>query len=527
MARAGHSEAGCDEFLSQIREGFNNRIRNHGSVLFTTDATGLFDLFLKKLGSDVLRQHYNCNACRKFIETYGGLVTIDCFGNTYSAMWYFDAKGIYQAPVAALCSRVMHAPVTGVFLSKELIWGTPISGGWTHMAVSPPSSMIHRDLLLTPGQAMAGKLEDFRMLQRALEDFPASLVQKALPLLESESLYRSEKVLGVAKWFYDLHLAVAGHSGDVRNNLVWKAVATAPAGFCHIRTTMIGTLLEDLASGMPITTVASRFKFKMDPLQYQRPTAPPKAGNIDRANEIFDKLGLAPALERRYATVEDVKKHLLWQPKAKNPNSAGRHARTFDHLRNDHEDKAPDYVPTQAITWEKFARTVLPQAEAIYYKVPNFGSFVAMVTAGDPDAPPILQWDNEINRNPVSWYVYPNGSSASQWGLVPYEYVKVTGICLFPHQWNGGKFNNHPKGTIAILEGARDSRHTGLVLFPEVLKSELHSVRSVIEAHSNSKTLAGKDWPNLASGLDLRKWGQVLRVKTSSGFIDYKIDRWD
>ncbi len=56
------------------------------------------------------------------------------------------------------------------------------------------------------------------------------------------------------------------------------------------------------------------------------------------------------------------------------------------------------------MTWEKFARTVLPDAETIELYVPaEAAPYVAMVTAANPQAPPILQWDRAERRNPVSW----------------------------------------------------------------------------------------------------------------------------
>jgi len=40
-----------------------------------------------------------------------------------------------------------------------------------------------------------------------------------------------------------------------------------------------------------------------------------------------------------------------------------------------------------------------------------------LVTAKHPEAPPILQWDSPDKRNPVSLYVYVNGSATADWNL--------------------------------------------------------------------------------------------------------------
>jgi hypothetical protein len=161
--------------------------------------------------------------------------------------------------------------------------------------------------------------------------------------------------------------------------------------------------------------------------------------------------------------------------------------------------------------------------------VPAVGPFITLVTAVYPDAPPILQWDREDKRNPVSWYVQSGGALASQYGLDSGEWAKVTAVCLFPHQWDVEReYANHGKGAIFLLEGAVNKRGDCLGLFPECLRSELHGIRSVIERHQITGTLQGKEEAS-ACGVDLRAWNQTFRVKLAgqSGTFDYLIDRWD
>ena len=83
-----------------------------------------------------------------------------------------------------------------------------------------------------------------------------------------------------------LHEARASKRGPAADNLTWLAVATAPAGFCHVRSSMIGTLLEDVAAGMPFDAIKQRFDAKMHPLQYQRPTAMPSVPSINPSGSL-------------------------------------------------------------------------------------------------------------------------------------------------------------------------------------------------------------------------------------------------
>ena len=46
------------------------------------------------------------------------------------------------------------------------------------------------------------------------------------------------------------------------------------------------------------------------------------------------------------------------------------------------------------MTWEKFYKTVMPGADSIEVLVDNTNRFMGLVTAAEPTAENILQWDN-------------------------------------------------------------------------------------------------------------------------------------
>jgi hypothetical protein len=334
-------------------------------------------------------------------------------------------------------------------------------------------------------------------------------------------------VFGPAQWLHDLHVAIDGVRGPARSNLVWRAVATAPAGVCHPRSSMIGTLLEDIAAGMEFGEISRRFAAKMHPLQYQRPQAPPTAGNIAQAEKLVEQLGIQPSLSRRFARLEDIE--TIWTPKPK-PETPATNG-VFGHLKPKGES-APSQliVPPATMTWDKFTRTVLPTADRIEFYAPHGpGAYTALVTAANADAPPILQWDRPERRNPVSWYVYSGGSTPEQWGLASGRWHTVAAITLKPPMWGDGGFGHQGKAAILILEGARDSRNTSAALFPEILKADLRAIRATIEAYSRSATLEGAEEQS-ANGIMLdqgSKWNALVRVHSGRMHADYRLDRWD
>ena len=515
-----------DAFLLRLDARFMANCERGAKPLFTTDVENLWELYLDSFVDPAERQHHNCHACRRFVERFGPLVTIGADGVTTPVMWHEDDAQVNTRPaMVAMVRAVRRAKVTGVFLSSDAVWGTPDTGVWRHMAVLPHPRMMFGRATQTAGQAMAEKREDFKTVMNALNEFTLTHLETALTLLKSEALYRSEKVLGQAEWLHGLHVARATARGDGRANVVWLAIATAPAGFCHPRSSMIGTLLEDIAADKSFAEVSRAFAAKMHPLQYQRPQAAPTAGAIAAAEKVMQQLGAAGSLARRFARVDELQ--ALWRPVPKKdaPTTGG----VFGHLQPKGQSAPVMDIPAQTMTWDKFQRTVLPTAERIEFLAPLSGSYTALVTAVNADAPPILQWDSAQTRNPVSWYMWMRGSTASSFGLRSGLFYEVSAVTLKPSMWNGG-CEHQGDGVIFVIADARESKQAGAALFPEILKAEFHGIRSVIEAYSRSASIEGMDQPHAAGMLlskDDKSWSARVRVWNGGRSMDYKLDRWD
>ena len=79
------------------------------------------------------------------------------------------------------------------------------------------------------------------------------------------------------------------HGGlAAQNNLIWRAVATAPPGWCHVKTTMIATRSTISCSRLDFDEIKRKWDAKMHPLKYQRPTTV-KEGNLDAANKLIER----------------------------------------------------------------------------------------------------------------------------------------------------------------------------------------------------------------------------------------------
>lgn len=532
-----------DHWLLTINARY--RLLGADRPLFTTDSPKLWELFLECFPPQY-RQHYHCTACRHFLRRYGGLVLVSPSGGSLTpVLWQGEHQStVFDTVSARLHQYVAHRPITGLFVSEHTVWGEPRTNGWTHLSIHDvlPTHQFHQTRLHTSknaGQWLAEKREDFNTVQVALAEYRLDVLQKALALLDLNLLPNSNAVKPQARWLADLKTRTATLTRpDHIFQLIWLAVAEAPAGFCHPRTSMLGTLLDDLRTGnMTIETVKARFAKKMTPSQYQRPQAPPKEGNIARAEQVFEALQLGPALKRRPATVAELREQgrFLWhyvsqdQRQAQTPG-----APLFGHLRTPPPSAHPEAITQeQRYTWAKFRTELLPVARSISVFLPQ-GKLPlgTLVTATDPTAKPIVQWDEPEHRNPVSWYVHIGGSTPESWRLQSNFWHPVTAICLLPNLWQGeDRFTHINTGACFLIDGACDTTTTGgVALFPVFLRSELHEITSTIEAYAKTAHFDPVEGPH-ASGLFVYKehptWNVRLRAETDQVRLRVLLDRWE
>lgn len=506
------------EFVQMMQVRFN-RLSKDQPVFSTDIGPSLFDIYLKALPAGE-RGYCKCNTCKTFMQRYGHLVVIDDKGLQDSVFWADeDSLGLYVPAAKAMRRAVRKARVTGVFLAKEQVWGTPKTGKWSHYAVTVDRPF--KDRVHTPEQVMAEKKQDYETLRRALAEWDRKTLALAISVLDTDT-YRGEKALGMVQWLLKVHDDVTSVRQANGKNLVWKAVATAPVGFCSPRSSVAGSLLDDLAAGKGIDAARRAFEAKMHPLRYQRPQAPPTMGNVRRAEKLVETLGIERSLERRFAHMDELP-FLDWRPASDTLPTTG----VFSHLTP--QEKTHHDTKIEVMTFEKFRRTVMPKARSIHLRVPATGNFLALVTATHPDAPPILQWDHDNRRNPFSWYLYTGGSYAQNWGLRGGQMKPLVGITRTPDRWYETR-SNFPDQFVLLMDGMWDKRNMLLGLFPEILKSDLHEVRSTIEAHNRSRAISGGGRPHAAGYLVSARDTRInieLEVHTDRLIKTYKIDRWD
>jgi len=532
-----------DDLTRSAQSALARALEQGKGGLFRVDAGDLFEQYLAQFADPADRQYHNCNCCHSFLRRFGSLAYMTESGDVRSALWdetLLPLNHPYREVVRALHEAVERGRVVDQFLWDDREWGVREAGGFTHLWATPDQKHRWTRRDVTAEQAMAAKREDRRHLARAVGEMPRDAVLRAAGMLRSGELSRGEKLVEWADWLVSLQDRANSNPARTKreylNRLLWRAVASAPAGWCTPRSSALGALVDDLASGTSAREVKRRHEERVDPLKYQRPTTL-REGNVRQAERLFEELGLAPALRRRFALADELVH--LWTPKAERQAQAGG---VFGHLLAGQKPAQAQRLTAQpvAMTFAKFRRDVLPRALEVEVVVPAHGQFSAFTTQADRDAPPILQWDSEECRNPFAWYVYHTGSPASVWGLRGGSHARVVAMSLMPCNWGdedrhrdlGGRALLVLEGArdgraLLVLEGARDGRNSSRALLPECLRSELHAVRSTIEAHSRSGRLEDVDGQHAAGLLVGDGCEATLLVRTREGVSSYRIDRWE
>jgi hypothetical protein len=495
----------------------------------------LFETYLNAL-PEQHRQQMNCSCCRGFLTRFGGLVRMSTdpatFGQLESVLWTNDdsvANPIFADAIEAMRKLVESSKINYHFLSNLEQLGVEEQGGFHHFAVN--NAQIFEHELKQPHEIIADEVQAYSNLSKFIGTTDGTVINQVTAFFQNDRRLKDlTKWVGHIEWLAEFKRIRDGLPKDQKGPYTWLQVATQSPGRVDIKNSPIGKFIKNIIGGDSYDAATGKFLDMIKGDNFMRPKAAPKAGTIKRAETIFEKLELAPSLERRPLTHPELRGK-VWEKPA--PAETDEKPSLFGHLKTKEEKSAAPKLPEinyGPITLERFMQEVLPQAESIRFdgRHGTHYNITSFVTAVHADAKPILRWDDPENRNPVSGYVYVDGSPLQLWGLE--EKPEIVAIVSDPESWNRddatafGKYN-----TVFVFAGGRDTVIRSTPMFPETFREELHEVRSVMESFFRTKSMTPLEpgqqavvgvRANVAGGCFL-----PLIVTKKDAIVRYQIDR--
>lgn len=346
------------------------------------------------------RTEHDCNCCKQFVRAVGDVVAI-VDGKMVSIWDCTVVDPNYQVVVNAMAKLVKSHQIQDSFLHYESSAGTNKSfvsmidgkvGEWDHFHVNIPTKFVK------PNKDIASALSIIRsthdVFLRALQEIDQQSIDTVLELISQNSIYRGEEHKFVVDSFGKLKKKVKKLSTEELDMFVWENLKATPGSVTGIRNTVIGSLLTDLAEGKDLESAVKSFEAKVAPTNYKRPTALVTKKMIEDARATIESLGLTSALQRRYASIDDISiNNILFANRDARQKINGD---VFDDIAVVVANKPKTLDKVEEIGIEKFIQDILPKVTSIEVMMENnhTSNLVSLIAPTDPTANPLFKWDN-------------------------------------------------------------------------------------------------------------------------------------
>ena len=389
------------------------RMSRHDLLVTRVDKDALWETYLGAFpaGSNPRfreRTEHDCGCCRQFVRTVGSVAAI--IDDRLESIWdTVVGDQAYQAVVDAMSTLVKSQPIDAPFIHYERSVGTDKNyeddagtvRTWEHFCVQLPRGSNSRVDCVRPKSQIPTLLGEARSVRdvflRSLTELTAESAETVLDLIAQNSLYRGREHQATVEKFLSLRREFEAIKTDSnRDVFIWSRLSSTPPSVTRVRNTAIGTLLIDLSASVELEDAVRKFEAVMAPANYKRPTALVTKKMVDAARTKVEELGLASALDRRFARLTDIS--------ASNVIFADRNARSA--LRTDIFDDVAVRATTpkslskvESIPIDKFIADVVPRADSIEAFLENrhVSNLVSLVAPTDPSAAPLLKWSSGIS----------------------------------------------------------------------------------------------------------------------------------
>lgn len=430
------------EFKKAVQKQFEklhkiSKEQKGGMYLVDLDKDLIWDTYLDSFpeGTNNIykeRREYDCQCCKQFIRTVGGLVVIQ--DNKLTSLWDIEVGGYHQPVIETLRNAVNSAAIKDEFKHYEGWVGTDFnhqaleSGDtrkWEHFYLDLPKDYVKS------GDSIPSYLSEVRsnkeVLKRSLDEITLESAEIVLELIEQNSLYRGEEHKDIVESFTKHKKTYDSLNSAEKDNYAWS-VSTKLGGASRIRNTVIGTLLSDISEGKPLDNAVASFESKVAPTNYKRPTALVTKGMIQKAQNKVQELGIEDSLSRRYAVTEDITiNNVIYADR-----SAKKAMNVFDELMEETPSKPAKLDKVEEVDVDTFINQIVPKAESIEVMLENkhINNMMSLIAPTYLDAVPIFKWGNNF-----SW-TYNGEVADSLRDKVAKAGGRVDGVLRFSHTWN-------------------------------------------------------------------------------------------
>lgn len=359
------------------------------------------------------RTEHDCQCCKQFIRAVGNVVAI--IDGHIESIWSIEIEDeVYQLVANAMADAVESKSIDNCFLHYERTAGTDrnfqdlLEGKvkrWDHFFVNIPSRFVCDDI----GPKLSDLKATFDVMKRGITTITFEAIGTVQELIAQKSLYRGEEHLFAVTEFQKLKLASNAQANEKLSKgipveypahidlFAWSKVKSVPTSVSRIRNTSIGTLLVDLSEGVELDRAVASFEAKVAPANYKRPTALVTKSMIEAAKKTIEELGLTSALERRYATIDDITINNILFADRSAPKTLHRTA--FDDIAQAINVKPKSLDKIEQVNVAKFLSDILPKAESIEVMVENrhLSNFVSLIAPSDQTAAKLFKWDNKFS----------------------------------------------------------------------------------------------------------------------------------
>lgn len=492
----------------------------------TSKITKAYITLLQRYFGDTVAQELNCACCKNTLHQIGGLRIITEDNLPQSVFWDpeivdEDLKGFFTSMKTFTESERTRGPLFSVSedIDKTLntaTYGVEEAGGFHHMCFQIPA----RNTITSTRSGLVAFARDFReghaQMLRTLNDPCLTMdnLTRVINTLRSEMCDRSTFVDKgqLLKWRALLSSALATKRYD---NAVWRFQGDGfNPSFWNLRSSVIWELLSDLAKGVDVERAVRAFRRMTASENYQRPTTAPSNLAVQQAEELVASLGIQDSLKRRQAVMEDLLPYAIWVAPEVKPveESSSQNTGVFSHLKtktpprpsreasSDFKILSTTQVPATNMSWRKFSEEILPITKDLWIKLTErIAPFFGFMTEEIPGSNPIIIWDKDYARCPVSWYTYstpiPNEALDLSMGNVIHVDAIVPNLSIRKElKEEDRRLIGGSEVPFFVTKTVRDILYPtkGARLFPEILRTDIKNnvgLRRVLEAYSNNEVV--------------------------------------